>query len=342
MTITLYTNTPIAPPSPTTDGTTERRVGVEIEFAALKPQKAAQLVADHFGGTVVEVDAHRYEIRDGSEEVFLVELDAHYAHPNDKLHDVGERKPWLSDMANWLRDLDVEASRLIGDLGGDLIPCEVVCPPIPWSRLNLVEDFYRALHQAGAAGTDEGLLYAFGLHMNIEVTGESTDDILPTLKAYLLLSSWLRSSIQVDGTRRIFPYIDPFPSGYVKRVCAPDYNPDINGMIGDYLSFNPTRNRELDMLPLFSHLRAARVSRAVDDPRIKARPAYHWRLPNALFSGQQAGPLAEWFRWLTVERLAADQEGLDSACEAFQNLSPLPLTDDLELFSCHLAEAYRP
>ncbi len=333
---------PVSPPQPISEEGKDRRVGIEIEFAALKPRDAATLVTQRFGGTVVEVDPHRYEIQDGDHGVFLVELDAQYAHPNEKLSDVEDRKPWLSELANWLRDLDTEASRLIGDLGGDLIPCEVVCPPIPWTELDRIEDLYRALHQAGAAGTDEGLLYAFGLHMNVEASGTTVADILPTLKAYLLLSPWLRSAIQVDGTRRIFPYIDPFPSSYIKRVCAPDYTPDLNAMIGDYLSYNPTRNRELDMLPLFSHLRAARVSRAVDDPRIKARPAYHWRLPNALFSGQEAGPLAEWARWLTVERLAADSDGLDRACASFQDLSPLPLTDDVEVFSCQLAQAYCP
>lgn len=333
---------PPSPPFPISEEGKDRRVGIEIEFAALKPRDAATLVTKRFGGTVVEVDPHRYEIQDGDHGVFLVELDAQYAHPNEKLSDVEDRKPWLSELANWLRDLDTEASRLIGDLGGDLIPCEVVCPPIPWTELDRIEDLYRALHQAGAAGTDEGLLYAFGLHMNVEASGTTVADILPTLKAYLLLSPWLRSAIQVDGTRRIFPYIDPFPSSYIKRVCAPGYTPDLNAMIGDYLSYNPTRNRELDMLPLFSHLRAARVSRAVDDPRIKARPAYHWRLPNALFSGQEAGPLAEWARWITVERLAADSDGLERACASFQDLSPLPLTDDVEVFSCQLAQAYCP
>ena len=56
-------------------------MGIEIEFAALKPRDAATLVTQRFGGKVVEVDPHRYEIQEGRHGVFLVELDAQYAHP---------------------------------------------------------------------------------------------------------------------------------------------------------------------------------------------------------------------------------------------------------------------
>ncbi|HAE03656.1 MAG TPA: hypothetical protein DCG04_19825, partial [Rhodospirillaceae bacterium] len=53
---------PVSPPQPISEEGKDRRVGIEIEFAALKPRDAATLVTQRFGGTVVEVDPHRYEI----------------------------------------------------------------------------------------------------------------------------------------------------------------------------------------------------------------------------------------------------------------------------------------
>ena len=37
------------------------------------------------------------------------------------------------------------------------------------------------------------------------------------------------------------------------------------------------------MLPLFVWLDGDRVRRTISDPLVKARPTYHWRLPNAAF-----------------------------------------------------------
>ncbi|MDW3208153.1 MAG: amidoligase family protein [Alphaproteobacteria bacterium] len=329
------------PPSPEGPDGAFRRVGLEFEFAALRPRDAAELVRKRFGGEIRQNSPHRYTIEDSNPAPFRVELDAQYVHPNDRLREVDPTRPWLSDLVEWIRELDAETSRILGDLAGDLVPCEIVAPPIEWPRLMEMETLYRDLGQAGAAGTDEGLLYAFGLHLNVETTGEDVADILPTMQAYLLLSPWLRSDIRVDGTRRAFPYIDPFPTSYLRHVCRADYSPDLKGLIADYLSFNNTRNRELDMLPLFAHLRGEQVRAVIDDPRIKPRPTYHWRLPNTLFSENHAGPIAEWRRWLAVERLASDRSALESACRTFQTLSTFPLSGDLARFSESLGAEYR-
>lgn len=342
MTDTTLPSDRLSPPRPTVSDGRPRRLGIEIEFAALQPRDAAQLIADRFGGTVRQDDPHRYRIDTDADGPFTVELDARYAHPNQKLDKIEDRRPWLADFANWIREIDTEAARLIGDVGADLIPCEIVCPPLPWTRLDDLESLYRSIGNAGAEGTGDGLLYAFGLHMNIETASLDAASIAPVLQAYLLLSPWLRSDIRVDGTRRVFPYIDPFPSAYLKRVCDPGYAPDTNRLISDYLDFNDTRNRELDMLPIFAELRPARVMRAVDDPRVNARPAYHWRLPNAEFGSREAGPVAEWRRWLTVERLAEDGVGLKRACARFQALDPLSFDDSAERLARDLGEAYKP
>lgn len=331
----------IPPPIPADRDGVFRQVGLEFEFAALRPRDAAELVQKRFGGEIRQDSPHRYTIENSNPAPFRVELDAQYVHPNNRLREVDATRPWLSDLVEWIRDLDAETSRILGDLAGDLVPCEIVAPPIEWPRLMEMETLYRDLGHAGAAGTDEGLLYAFGLHLNIQTTGSEVSDILPTLQAYLLLSPWLRSDIRVDGTRRAFPYIDPFPAAYLRHVCRPEYAPDMIGLVADYLSFNDTRNRELDMLPLFAHLRETQVRTAVDDPRIKPRPTYHWRLPNTLFSERSAGPMAEWRRWLAVERLANDRDALNTAFKEFQTLSTFPLSGELQRFSQELATEYR-
>jgi hypothetical protein len=78
----------------------------------------------------------------------------------------------------------------------------------------------------------------------------------------------------INLTRRITSYIDPFPIEYVRKVIAPAYRPDLGTLIDDYLEHNPTRNRALDLLPLFLHLDEERVRAITDDPLIKPRPTF--------------------------------------------------------------------
>jgi hypothetical protein len=55
----------------------------------------------------------------------------------------------------------------------------------------------------------------------------------------------------------------------------------------------------------------------IDDPRIKPRPTYHYRLPNARFDRGGAQLIREWNRWIAVERLAADNDALETLGRAF-------------------------
>jgi hypothetical protein len=335
----------LTPPKRETVSGSLRRVGVEIEFAAILPRDGARLVQARFGGEIEELNPHRFQVSGASGGTFMVELDARQAHPNEDLNlepiqRLGREWPWLSGLADRIIEWDAEAGRLIGEAGANLIPSEIVCPPLPWTDLDDVEALYRDLEAAGASGTDDGALYAFGLHMNVETPDDTAATLLPLLQAYLLLSPWLREDIKVDPTRRIFPYIDTFPAGYLAKVCHPDYAPSLDEMIDDYLDHNATRNRELDMLPIFANLRPARVHGIVDDPRVKPRPAFHWRLPNARFGGPEAGPLAEWRRWLTVERLASDSTALAGANARYQRLADWPLSDDIPKLSRDLAARF--
>lgn len=137
------------------------------------------------------------------------------------------------------------------------------------------------------------------------------------LKAYLLLSDWLRAIMNVDVTRRVAAFSDPFPSHYVLATVHPDYWPPVQRLIDDYLRSNPTRNRELDMLPMFAWFDEERVRRAVQDNRVKKRPTFHYRLPDANIGREGWSLMLEWNRWRLVEELAEDRERLNRMGAAY-------------------------
>lgn len=291
-----------APPESRTRAGDTRRVGIEIEFATIKAADGARIVRDMFGGDIVAEDAHRYHIEGTEFGDFTCELDTQHAH-----------KPYGA--TGEMSDFQTEMRRLFGEISSLVMPCEIVAPPIAWDQIGRIEALVQALSDAGAVGTRASPFYAFGVQLNPELadTGD-TDAITATLKAYLLLSAWLRGVMGLDLTRRAVAFADPFPKPYVARVLAADYWPDRATLIDDYLDANPTRNRELDLLPLFAHLDAARVGAVLQDGRIKARPTWHYRLPDANL-GEAGWSLAlEWNRWVVVERLAADRTLL--ACMA--------------------------
>jgi hypothetical protein len=112
-------------------------------------------------------------------------------------------------------------------------------------------------------------------------------------------------------TRRFTPYIDLYPAGYRKRVLDYQDNLSLDTLLNDYLEFNATRNRALDMLPLFKHLAEERVLKAVEDTRINARPTFHYRLPNCEIERGDWRLSDSWNLWCVVEALANDRDKLD-------------------------------
>jgi hypothetical protein len=88
-------------------------------------------------------------------------------------------------------------------------------------------------------------------------------------------------------------------------------------LIDDYLIYNPTRNRELDMLPLFAWIDEERVRDAVADKRINPRPTFHYRLPDARVDRPDWTVTTEWNRWCVVERLSARPEKLAAMAQAY-------------------------
>lgn len=304
--------TPLPPPVPRNPDGETRRVGVEIEFAGLPPRDTAELVCRLFGGEVVTLSPHRLRVKETRWGEFVIELDTQYAHPDAEVIDSRPRDDteWERQRHQLRVDFHARTRELIGDVVTGLVPTEVVCPPVPWDELEELDALFDGLRQHGAKGTDASLLYGFGLHLNPEVPSLEVESLLDHLRAYLLTAEWLREQIDVDITREVLPHANPFPRPYALKVLDPGYAPDLDTLIGDYLKDNPTRNRELDMTPLFAYLRPDYPHPLFQDKLVKARPTFHYRLPDARLSDPGWGSAVEWNRWLEVEKLAADRARL--------------------------------
>lgn len=272
-----------------------RPVGVEIEFGGLDADRAAGAVRRRFGGGLRRSGAHRLYVDDTELGTFKVELDW------DWVHTAGNHGRFVH-----------KAKELLGDIGREVVPTEVVTPPMPAGRLPEIDSLVGDLARLGAEGTRSGLLYGFGLHLNPSLgpADLAVDPIRRVLQAYLLEAPALRAAIDVPPMRSLLPFVEPFPPRYVDRVLEPDYAPSLERLIDDYLRFNPTRNRELDLLPLFAELDRERVWRSAPDPHVSARPTFHWRLPNADIENPEWTVTAQWSRWLRVEEAALDGDGL--------------------------------
>ncbi|MEX0582544.1 MAG: amidoligase family protein [Sneathiella sp.] len=319
------------PPAPHNTAGAVRRVGVEIEFAGLSSEQAAKLVAECFGGVVKPVELpFVFSVEDTKWGDFRIELDTQFVHPEKDLGDT------LEESGLPVSEQDVQAARdvntyvrqqWVGKALTGVVPTEIVSPPIPWNELGELASLIEALRAHDAKGTDDSLVYSFGVHLNPEVARENVDYLLAILRAYVLLSDWLRDQIHIDFTRKILPHIDPFPQSFAVKILAADYAPDLEALVNDYFMMNPTRNRDLDMLPLFKHLAPETLARLTDDERIKARPTFHYRLPNMCLSDPDWSITQEWNRWVAVESLAADKDNLRRLADRYlaKTKSPIAL-----------------
>lgn len=288
---------------------TPRKIGVELEFAGLAPPVMLEVITGVLGGKVHRETRFEYRITGTAAGELVLELDAVYLKDLAREAQQAENRSELEKLTD---DALAGAAQVV-------VPWEIVTPPIPMDRLAELEPLVAALRSKGARGTRHSPWYAFGLHLNPEMPGLDTETILSYLRSYACLYDWLVDREQLDPSRKWFtPYIETFDPVYVELILDETYAPGIEQLIDDYLEWNPTRNKSLDMLPLFSHLDADRVKRRVPDPRIKSRPALHYRLPNCDIDREDWSIAAPWGRWLEVEYLADDAEKLARACRAFR------------------------
>lgn len=285
-----------------------RRVGVELELSGLTLDRVAALVAG-FTGTTVEAKGRYERTLDGDAAgEWIVELDFKL------LKDLGREEYDPDTLAGSMGETAEDTLAWFAEKG---VPVEIVSPPLPLDRLDDIERLIAELRDAGAKGTSDSLINAFGMQFNPEIPAEDPATLAAVLKAFLCLYEWVYARADINVARLATRYVNPFPAAYVRKVIDPAYRPDLPALIDDYLAHNPTRNRALDLLPLFAHLDADRVRAIVDDPLIKPRPTFHYRLPDCEIHLPGWGLHAAWNDWVTVERLAADTERLDACGAAY-------------------------
>lgn len=279
------------------DGGDLRTIGFEIEFTGVSLAGTIEAVERAYASTRKNATAAACDLDVRDLGVFSVELDWEFLKQQAEDADRIAADDWVSLLS--------QAAELV-------VPVEVVCPPVAIDRLDELLPLTEALRKAGAQGTGTSLIAAYGVHINASCPALDHSTIWNYLRAFSLLQWWLVQAHAVDLTRRASSYVDLYPEAYLRQIFSTKEPPQTTQLIADYLAHNPTRNRALDMLPLFSEIDEAAVQSAVPDDRIKSRPTFHYRLPNCQIDRSGWSLADSWNVWWTIDELAQRQEDLDT------------------------------
>jgi hypothetical protein len=296
----------------TTDGA-KRQVGIEIEFAGLDGPSVAKTVAAALGGDVKENSAHKYVVADTRLGDKTVELDTRFVHAADPEEETA---------------IGQTGRKLLGDLAQAVVPYELVTNPMDIDHLAQIDVVIDALRKAGARGTTDNPIYAFGVHLNPQAVSLYPHYLLRVMQSFVLLNDWVRSVARTDPTRRLMAWAQPYEDDYVKLILNPDYRPDLKTLISDYLTLQSGRNYDLDMLPLFSEADEELMKRLAGDMMSSARPAFHYRLPDCRISEPGWTTANDWNLWVAVEDLAEDEDRILTAIETYLRTGVLNPTGD--------------
>lgn len=311
-------NAPLKQPSRRhTQAHVQRQLGVELELTGLPIERMARRIQAVLGGRIVPHSAYEYTVKDTGLGDFAVELDYAYLKARGR-QEVGSG--FWDEIAQLSDDL-------LGAVAKHVVPLEIVAPPIALDRVHELHPLIADLRAAGARGTNASAIYAFGLHLNIEVPDTEADTLLDYMRAFVLAFDWLKRVSAIDISRRVFPYIQPYDRAYARRICDAGYRPDLATLIDDYLASNASRNRALDMLPIFAWLDAERVDAVIGDTLVKARPTLHYRLPNCEIEQPGWDLHPAWNHWWVIEELAADRERLGVLCADYCEALDAPFGD---------------
>ncbi len=293
----------------------ERQVGVEVELSGLGYDELVELCAKLLKGSSAPVSRYVSEVTTDL-GAFTIELDS------DPIKDLDLQDSRLPET---VRELGGHAMSVIDAAAEKIVPLEIVSPPLPFSKLETVERLCDQLREAGALGSQEAIYYAFGLQLNPELPDLAASTILRYLRGFAALYEWLKEKHQIDFSRKLTTYIEPWSSAYIDLIISPDYSPDITQLMEDYLHHNPTRNKALDLLPLFAHIDSSLLSRHVYDERIKSRPTLHYRLPDCDIDNPHWHFSSVWNDWVVLEQLAANAEDLVDLVNEFRNSRKISL-----------------
>lgn len=300
----------------------ERSVGFEFEFTGVEMNDAAEMICELYGGKVEQISGYEYKVKDTEFGEFSLELDASL-FLNKKYEKVLKT---VGLDVNKLKNKE-KLEEALRDMASTVVPFEIITPPIGFSDLKRLNELVDRLREWKAKGTGDSFFYAFGLHLNPEVPELSADSLLRHLKAYVMLDGWIRKDADVNISRKLTPYINEYEMDYIRFILREDYQPALKELIRDYFTFKNSRNRPLDMLPVFMFMEKEFTSGLMKEELTSARPTFHYRLPNCSLGDESWSLAAEWNRWVLVEKLADDEQSLSQYSRAFLNM------DDKSVFS---------
>jgi hypothetical protein len=284
-----------------------RHVGFEIEFSNIDLKKILEVFQREFNFEIKKENNYFYKLGSKYGD-FVLELDFELL-TKQKLQSSAKELSKIIGI-----DIDKEDISLledfIGKLSKDIVPYEISTPPLPLDEIDIIDNIVKKLSINNAKGTTYKIYYAFGLHINIEVISLEVKSLLSYLRAYVILQDFINKDAKVDLARKATPFIDNFKSEYIQYILDDNYNPTEKVFIKDYIRFNPTRNRSLDMLPILGFMDESTVRTLLPDEKIKPRPAFHYRLSNSMIGSSNWRVSNEWNRWILVENLANDEKSL--------------------------------
>ncbi|MEX0722824.1 MAG: amidoligase family protein [Gracilimonas sp.] len=293
----------------------ERSVGFEFEFTGVEMEDAAAMVTDLYGGDIEQISGYEYDIKNTDFGDFSLELDASL-FLNKKYEKV------LSTIGmdvDKLKNKD-KLEDTLREMASTVVPFEIITPPIPVSMLRKMDLLVDKLREWKAKGTGSSFFYAFGLHLNPEVPELSAESLTRHLKAYVMLDAWIRKDADINIARKLTPYINEYEMDYIRHILREEYKPDLETLIKDYFKFKNSRNRPLDMLPVFMFMEKELTTKLLKEELTSARPTFHYRLPNCSIEDLDWSLADEWNRWVLVEELAADEKSLNQYSRAFLNM----------------------
>lgn len=287
-----------------------RTVGFELEYSNVGVEESTQVIQELYGGTVQKENRFKQKVVGTSLGDFTVEFDL-------TLLTEKRYKKLFETFNIQIEDINVGEGTLeegieetLESVVGKIFPYEIACPPVPFTQLDQLEKLREALYQHHAEGTESFPTNAFGTHINVEAPNMQVETLLNYLKAFLLLYPWLLQKGETDLARKISPFIDPYPAAYLQLILAPAYHPDLEKFITDYHTYNPDRNRPLDMYPMLASLKNDMLLQYTGLGKVKPRNTFHYRLPNSSISQPDWTLAQEWNNWIVIEELANKKEKL--------------------------------
>lgn len=291
-----------------------RRVGFEIEYTGISLETTAEIVAACYAGEIKPLHRNRILIATEAYGDFAVELDVKLLQRLGQEVKNAENEHAKDNIELQLKQLAVD---VLSPVLANVAPTEIVTPPLDFNAFQQLDVLCQRLREHSAKGTHASVIYAFGVHINPEVPALDVQTLYRFLLAFVLLYDWLKVKNNMDLTRQATQFAKAFPKAYAEALISKTYH-ELDKFIDDYLLYNPTRNRALDMLPLFSYLDAAKVKAKIPDERVKARPTFHYRLPNCQVDEANWSVVEPWNLWVAVEKLADNPAGLEHLAKRYK------------------------